>query len=74
MTTEPDAALEDIAATDATLLANLGLLPFATEESAPMPVIVNVGTLVVRSGIARFLTAEFRAPIASAVKVIRANG
>jgi small-conductance mechanosensitive channel len=33
---------------DSSLLANLGLLPFASEESAPMPVIVSVRTVVVR--------------------------
>jgi|GEM_PF-5407815 len=65
---------ENIAATDATLLANLRLLPFANEESAPMPVIVNVRTVVVRSGIASLRTAAFRVPIASAVKAIKANG
>jgi hypothetical protein len=54
MTTAPKAAPKNIAATDATLLANLGLLPFASEESAPMPVIVSVRTVVVRSGIASF--------------------
>jgi|HubBroStandDraft_2_1064218.scaffolds.fasta_scaffold916314_2 hypothetical protein len=64
---------ENIAATDA-LLANLRLLPFANEESAPMPVIVNVRTVVVRSGIASLRTAAFRVPIASAVKAIKANG
>ena len=74
MTTAPSAAPKNIAATDATLLANLGLSPFASEESAPMPVIVSVRTVVVRSGIASFRTAAFRVPIASAVKVIRANG
>src|SRR6202035_5541815 len=47
MTTAPSAAPKNIAATDATLLANLGLLPFASEESAPMPVIVKVRTVVV---------------------------
>jgi len=35
MTTAPNAAPKNIAATDATRLANLGLLPFASEESAP---------------------------------------
>ena len=74
MTTAPNAAPKNIAATAATLLANLGLLPFASEESAPMPVIVSVRTVVVRSGIASFRTAAFRVPIASAVKAIRANG
>jgi len=54
MTTAPNAAPKNIAATDASLLANLGLLPFASEESAPMPVIVSVRTVVVRSGIASF--------------------
>src|ERR1700693_4567902 len=48
MTTAPNAAPKNIAATAATLLANLGLLPFASEESAPMPVIVSVRTVVVR--------------------------
>jgi len=46
----------------------------ASEESAPMPVIVSVRTVVVRSGIASFRTAAFRVPIASAVRVMRANG
>ncbi|MGA8619799.1 MAG: hypothetical protein WB660_14935 [Candidatus Sulfotelmatobacter sp.] len=41
MTTAPNAAPKNIAATAATRLANLGLLPFASEESAPMPVIVS---------------------------------
>ena len=48
MTTAPNAAPTNIAATDSTLLANLGLLPCASEESAPMPVIVSVRTVVVR--------------------------
>src|SRR6476660_6888492 len=74
MTTAPNAAPKNIVATDATLLANLGLVPFASAESAPMPVIVNVRTVVVRSGIDSFRTAAFRVPIASAVKAIRANG
>src|SRR5580765_8033999 len=60
MTTAPSAAPRNIAATDSTLLANLGLLPFASEESAPMPVIVSIRTVVVRSGIASFRTAAFR--------------
>jgi len=68
------AAPKNIAATDSTLLGNLGLLPFAIEESAAMPVIVSVRTVVVRSGIASFRTAAFRVPIASAVRAIRANG
>jgi hypothetical protein len=74
MTIAPNAAPKNIAATDATFLANLGLVPFANEESAPMPVIVSVRTVVVRSGIASFRTAALRVPIASAVKAIRANG
>jgi hypothetical protein len=48
--TAPSAAPTNMATTAATLLANLGLLPFASEESAPMPVIVSVRTAVVRSG------------------------
>src|SRR6266566_4965015 len=74
MMTAPNAAPKNIATTDPTLLANLGLLPFAIEESAAMPVIVSVRTVVVRSGIASFRTAALRVPIASAVKAIRANG
>src|SRR5258707_11869093 len=74
MMTAPNAAPTNIAATDATLLANLGLLPFAVEESAPMPVIVRVRTDVVRSGIASFRKAAFRVPIASTVRAMRANG
>jgi hypothetical protein len=35
MTTAPNAAPKNIAATAATLLANLGLFPFANEESVP---------------------------------------
>jgi hypothetical protein len=45
MMTAPDDARKDIATTDSTLLANLGLLPFAKKESAPMPVIVSVRTV-----------------------------
>ena len=45
MTTAPNAAPKNIATTDSSLLANLGLLPFAIEESAPMPVIVSVRTV-----------------------------
>jgi len=45
----PSAAPKNIAKSNATRLANLELLPFANEESAPMPVIVNVRTVVVRS-------------------------
>jgi small-conductance mechanosensitive channel len=48
MTTAPNAAPKNIAAIDSSLHANLGLLPFASEESAPMPVIVSVRTVVVR--------------------------
>jgi hypothetical protein len=66
--TAPNAEPKNIATTDSTLLANLGLLPFAIEESAAMPVIVRVRTVVVRSGIASFRTAAFRVPIASAVR------
>ncbi len=73
MATAPNAAPKNIAMTDSTLLANLGSLPFANEESAPMAVIVSVRTVVVRSGIASLRTAAFRVPIASAVKAIRAN-
>ena len=54
MTTAPNAVPKKIAKTEPTLLANLGLLPFASEESAAMPVTVNVRTVVVRSGIASF--------------------
>jgi hypothetical protein len=45
MMTVPDDACKDIATIDSTLLANLGLLPFAKKESAPMPVIVSVRTI-----------------------------
>src|SRR6266851_3681362 len=48
MMTAPNAAPKNIATTDSSLLANLGLLPFASEESAPMPVIVSVRIVVVR--------------------------
>ena len=74
MTTAPNAATKNIAATASTHLANLGSVPFASEGSAPMPVIVSVRTVVVRSGIASFRTAAFRVPIAGAVKAIRAKG
>ena len=74
MMTAPNAAPKNIATTDPTLLANLGLVPFAIEESAAMPVSVNVRTVVVRSGIASFRTAALRVPMASPVKAIRANG
>ena len=73
MMTAPKAAPKNIAETDPSLLANLGLLPFAIEESAAIPVIVRVRTVVVRSGIASFRTAAFRVPIASAIRTIRAN-
>ena len=56
MLTAHNAAPKNIATTDSTLLANLGFLPFAIEESAPMPVIVSVRTVVVRSGIASLRT------------------
>jgi len=56
MMTAPNAAPKNIVATDASLLANLGLVPFAIEESAAIPVIVRVRTVVVRSGIASFRT------------------
>src|ERR1700687_6288125 len=46
--TAPNTAPKNIATTAPSLLANLGLLPFASEESAPMPVIVSVRTVVVR--------------------------
>ena len=72
--TAPNAAPKNIATTDSTLLANRGLLPFASEESAPMPVIFNVRTVVVRSGIASLRTAAVRVPMASAVRAIRAKG
>ena len=74
MTTAPNAAPKNIVAIDSSLLANLGLLPFASEESAPIPEIVSVRTVVVRSRIASLRTAALHAPIASAVKAIRANG
>ena len=74
MTTAPNAAPKKIAKTEPTLLANLGLLPFASEESAAMPVTVNVRTVVVISGIASLRTAAFRVPIARPVKAIRTGG
>jgi hypothetical protein len=40
--TAPSIAPENIATTDSTLLANLGLLPFAIEESAAMPVVATL--------------------------------
>jgi hypothetical protein len=74
MMTAPNAVPKKIAKTEPTLLANLGLLPFASEESAAMPVTVNVRTVVVRSGIASFRTTAFRVPMASPVKAIRTSG
>jgi hypothetical protein len=47
MTTAPNTAPKKSAKTEPNLLANLGLLPFASEESAAMPVTVNVRTVVV---------------------------
>src|SRR5882762_3063952 len=77
MMTAPNAAPKNIAATDATLLANLGLLPFASEESAPMPVIVNVRTVVVRSGIASFgqqhSVCPWRAPSRRSERTVERN-
>jgi len=60
--TAPKAAPKNIAATDPSLLANLGLVPFAMEESAAIPVTVSVRTVVVKSGIASFRTAALRVP------------
>jgi hypothetical protein len=74
MTTAPNAAPKKIAKTEPTLLANLGLLPFASEDSAAMLVTVNVRTVVVKSGIASFRTAAFRVLMASPVKAIRTSG
>lgn len=54
MMTAPNTASKNIAKTDSTRLASLGLLPFAIEESAAMPVIVSVRIVVVRLGIATF--------------------
>jgi len=73
MMTAPNAAPKNIATTDSTLLPNLGFFPLANDESAPMPVIVSVRTVVVRSGIASFRTAAFRVPMASAVRAIKAK-
>jgi small-conductance mechanosensitive channel len=50
VTTAPNAAPKNIAAIGASLLVNLGLLPLASEESASMPVIASVRTVVVRYG------------------------
>ena len=58
MATAPNAARKNIAATAATLLANLGLLPFASEELAPMPVIEGAA-LGARSRLMDFFCSYF---------------
>src|SRR5438105_11997137 len=66
----PSIAPAKSANTEAVRRCHLGLEPPAREESAAIPVIVNVSTVVVRSGIASFLTPAFRIPIATDVRTI----
>src|SRR5262249_39704638 len=65
---------KNIATIAPNLLINRGLSPFRKRRVRADAVIASVRTVVVRSGIASFRTAALRVPIASAVKVIRANG
>ena len=51
-------------------LCQRGLSPPARLESAANPAIVNVSTVVVKSGIASFRTTELRSPIATAVRAM----
>ena len=67
---EPKAAPENIATTAAIRRCKRGLVPRAKDESAARPVMVNVSTVVVRSGTANLRTAAFLIPIAMAVKAI----
>ena len=69
---EPNAAPANIATTAAIRRCKRGLVPPARDESAAMPVMVNVSTVVVRSGTANLRTAAFLIPIAIAVKAITA--
>ena len=69
---EPNAAPANIATTAAIRRCKWGLRPRARDESAAMPVMVNVSTVVVRSGTASLRTAAFLIPIAMAVKAISA--
>jgi hypothetical protein len=48
MMTAPNAAPKNIATTDSTLLANLGLLPFAIEESARMRLKLSLSSQIER--------------------------
>src|ERR1700747_2200672 len=54
---EPNAAPANIATTAAIRRCKRGLVPRARDESAAIPVIVNVSTVVVRSGMANLRTA-----------------
>jgi len=59
----PATAPANISATDNARLAHPGLLPPASEESAAIPVIVSVSTVVVRSRSPSFRTTALRTPI-----------
>jgi hypothetical protein len=67
---EPNAAPTNIATTAAIRRCKRGLVPRARDESSARPVMVNVSTVVVRSGTANLRTAAFLIPIAMAVKAI----
>jgi hypothetical protein len=69
---EPNAAPANIATTAVIRRCKRGLVPCAKDESAAMPVMVNVSTVVLRSGTADLRTAAFLIPIAMAVKAIMA--
>src|SRR5216684_1105693 len=66
----PAAAPASIARMAAPRLCQRGLSPPARLESAANPAIVNVSTVVVKSGIASFRTTELRSPIANAVRAM----
>ena len=67
---EPNAAPANIATTAAIRRWKRGSVPRARNESAARPVMVNVSTVVVKSGTANLRTAAFLIPIAMAVKAI----
>ena len=66
----PIAAPKNISRTARRRRRHRGLVPPASFESAPRPVMVKVRTVVVRSGIAILRTVAFRIPIAHAVSTM----
>src|SRR5207249_10962775 len=64
----PIVAPANIASTEASRRCQRGLLLWAREESAARPVMVNVNTVIGRSGTPSFRTAAFLMPMATAVR------